>query len=32
MMVLLDPLGRSQIIPYLKSIAKHDRKIEVLKF
>ncbi len=29
---LLDPLGRSQIIPYLKSIAKPDRKIEVLSF
>ena len=29
---LLDPLGRSQIIPYLKSIAKPERKIKVLSF
>ena len=29
---LLDPLGRSQIIPYLKSIAKQERKIKVISF
>ncbi len=29
---LLDPLGRSQIIPYLKSIAKSERKIKVISF
>ena len=29
---LLDPLGRSQIIPYLKSIAKSDRNIIVISF
>ena len=29
---LLDPLGRSQIIPYLKSIAKSNRKIKVISF
>ncbi len=29
---LLDPLGRSQIIPYLKSIATYERKIKVISF
>lgn len=29
---LLDPLGQSQIIPYLKSIAKSERKIKVISF
>ncbi len=29
---LLDPLGRSQIIPYLKAIAKSKRKIKVISF
>ena len=29
---LLDPLGRSQIIPYLKSIAKSERKIKIISF
>ncbi len=29
---LLDPLGGSQIIPYLKSIAKSERKIKVVSF
>ena len=29
---LLDPLGRSQIIPYLKSFAKSKRKIKVISF
>ena len=29
---LLDPLGRSQIIPYLKSISQPKRKIKVISF
>ena len=29
---LLDPLGRSQIIPYLKSIANNERIIKVISF
>ena len=29
---LLDPLGQSQIIPYLKSIAKSEIKIKVISF
>ena len=29
---LLDPLGGSQIIPYLKSISKPERKIQVISF
>ena len=29
---LLDPLGKSQIIPYLKSIANSKRKIKVISF
>jgi glycosyltransferase involved in cell wall biosynthesis len=29
---LLDPLGQSQIIPYLEGIAEHPRKVHVLSF
>ncbi len=29
---LLDPLGKSQIIPYLKSLGNYERKINVLSF
>ena len=29
---LLDPLGRSQIVPYLKSISNSKRRINVLSF
>ena len=29
---LLDPLGKSQVVPYLKSIAKSERKIIVISF
>ncbi len=29
---LLDPLGESQIVPYLKEISAHPRKIHVLSF
>lgn len=29
---LLDPLGASQILPYLKGIAKHPRKVCILSF
>lgn len=29
---LLDPLGASQILPYVESIARHPRKVHVLSF
>ena len=29
---LMDPLGKSQIIPYLKSISNSQRKINVISF
>lgn len=29
---LLDPLGQSQILPYLRSIARHPRSVHILSF
>ena len=29
---LLDPLGKSQIIPYIKNISKHQREVHIISF
>ena len=29
---LLDPLGKSQIVPYIKNISKHQREVHIISF